>query len=131
MLRTDYNYYTYARVVDMTDFYNSSLPEILKVKRLIEASKKVFNVPDNRVTLDLAETSRVYKITLLTPDVNKYPFAWLFYLPQENRVDLYNSDSPYRPFIQWKNKKLEFKNFSVFFDRAKIEKVFDKLVSVL
>lgn len=131
MLRTDYNFSTFARVTDMTDFYNSRLPEILKVKKIIESCKHVFSLPDNCILLDLAETGRVYKITFLTPDTNKYPFGWVFYLPLENRVDLYNGDSPYKPFIQWKNKKIMFKNLSIFFDRAKIEKCFDKIVSAI
>lgn len=131
MLNTSYNYMTFAKVTDLADLMKSNLPEMTKVKGLIDNSKILFDLPTNRVLLEVSQGDRVYKITLLTPDVNKYPFGWLIYLPLQNRLDLYSSDSPSIPIIQWKSKKAVFKNYTTLLDRAGLDRIFDKLINII
>jgi len=119
----------FANVTDLADFYRTDLPEMSKLKGIIENIKLLFSLPQDRVVVQVAEGYRVYKITMLTPDVNKLPFAFFVYLPEEKRLDLYNSDNFRLPFIQWKNKKPIFKNYSLLLDKAGIDKMFTKILN--
>lgn len=131
MLSTSYNYMNFAKVSDLGDLFKSNLPEMTKVKGLLDNSKMLFDLPTSRVDLMVSEGDRVYKIMLLTPDVNKYPFGWIIYLPLQKRLDIYSADSPSMPIIQWKGKKVAFKNYSTILDRAGLDKIFDKLVNII
>lgn len=121
----------FAKVSDLGDLFKSNLPEMTKVKGLLDNSKILFDLPTNRVELQVSEGDRVYKIMLLTPDVNKYPFGWIIYLPLQKRLDVYSADSPSIPVIQWKGKKVAFKNYSLLLDRAGLDKIFDKLLNTI
>ena len=131
MLSTSYNYLNFARVKDMNDLFKSNLPEIPKVKSLIDNSCLLFSLPSNKVLLNVAEGERVYRIDLLSLGVNKAIFGILFYVPLNRQLDIYTADDPTIPIIQFKNKKAVWKNFSTLLDRAGLERIFDKLSNII
>lgn len=129
MLSTYYNRLNFALVEDLPDLYHSGLPESQKIKNVIENCKSLFKLSPDRVVLEVSEGDRVYKVSLLSPDINKVPFGWFVIVPLQKQLDLYSADSPWSPVAQWKNKKIAFKNYSMLFDRAEIEKTFDRIVN--
>ena len=131
MLSTYYNRLNFALVQDQVDLYKQRLPEMPKVKSLVDNSKLLFSLPSDRVELFVAEGERVYKINLLMPDINKYLFGWIIYIPDNRQLDIYTSDNPTIPLIQYKGKKVAFKNYSTILDKAGLDKLFEKLYNVL
>lgn len=129
MLDISYNTLDYSKVVDLNDFYRSKLPEIFKIRSIIDNSKLLFNLPGTRVILEVDEAGkRIYRITLLDTSVNKQPFGILIYLPLQNRLDLYSMSSDV-PLIQWKNKRPVFKSYDFLLDRAGLDKLFQKIIN--
>lgn len=129
MLTTYYNSLNFADVEDLADFYHSGLPEMQSIKSVIENCKSLFRLPADRVILQVSEGDRVYKVLMLSPELNRYPIGWFVLVPLNKQVDLYSSDDPYMPIAQWDNKKIAFKNFSALFDRAGVEKAFSQVVN--
>lgn len=128
MLSLYYNRLSYAEVTDIADFVKSGLPEVTKVKSIMDNLKILLSLPQDRIALTVSEEGRVYKIYMLTPDVDKDVFGIVVYMPLENRLDLYGVNSNY-PIIQWKNKKPEFKSYEMLLDRAGLEKIFSKIIN--
>ena len=128
MLDISYNALQYSKVVDLNNFYREKLPEILKIKAMIENSKLLFGLSSNRVILEIAEGQRIYRITFLNTDVNKNPFGYLVYIPQQHRLDIYSIDSG-TPLIQWKNRKPVFKSYGLLLDKAGLDKIFNKILN--
>ena len=131
MLSTRYNYLNFATVQDLADLYKQGLPEMPKVKSLVDNAKSLFTLPSSRVVLLVAEGERVYKINLLMPDVNKALFGWLVYVPENRQLDIYTIDNSTVPLIQFKGKKVAFKNYETVLDRAGLDKLFEKLYNIL
>ncbi len=133
MLSTSYNYMNFARVQDIADLYKQGrgLPEIPKIKSLIDNSCLLFSLPSNRIILNVAEGERVYRIDLLSPGVNKAQFGMIFYIPTNRQLDIYSSDDPTIPLIQFKARKVMWKNYVTLLDRAGVEKIFEKLSNVI
>lgn len=121
----------YSRVVDFNDFYKGKLPEIIKIRSIIDNLKLIFNLPTDRVLLDVAQGQRVYCFTIISPDVKKIILGQFFYLPLERRLDLFLPDNPTIPLIQWKNKKVEFKNYATLLDKAGLDKLFVKVINII
>ena len=61
MLSVNYNYMNFSVVSDLSDFYKSKLPEMTKIKALVDNIKLLFNLPADRVIVEVAEGERVYK----------------------------------------------------------------------
>ena len=131
MLNTSYNAYSFAIVQDQSDLFKSGLPEIPKLRALVDNSKLLFSLPSNRVILEVAEGERVYRITLLNPGVNKIAIGYLVYLPEQRRLDIYTSDDQVTPIIQFKGKKVVFCNVPTLLERAGFSKLFEKLSNIL
>lgn len=129
MISTYYNSLIFADVEDLPDLYHSGLPEASKVKAVIENCKSLFKLPADRVQLQVSEGDRVYKIILLSPDVNKFIFGWIVMVPLRKQLDLYSGDNPSFPVAQWSNKKIVYKGYSYLFDRAGIEKTFNCIIN--
>lgn len=129
MLDIYYNRLNFALVEDLPDLYHSGLPEAIRVKSVLENCKSLFKLPADRIKLFVSEGDRVYKIMLLSTDINKVPFGWFVLVPLRKQVDLYSADSPSYPVAQWKNKKIAFKNYSMLFDKAGIEKTFERIIN--
>lgn len=131
MLSTRYNYLNFALVQDKTDIYKQALPEMPKVKSLVDNAKLLFSLPPDRVVLLVAEGERVYRINLLMPDVNRALFGWMVYVPENRQLDIYSIDNPTIPLIQYKGKKVAFKNYETILDKAGLDKLFEKLYNIL
>jgi len=132
MLPIQYQQLAFSVVQDLSNFYKSSnLPEVLKLKSVSDGIKLLFGLPQSSLLTEVAEEARVYKITLLTPDVHKNPFGYFVYMPEQKRIDIYQMETPYIPLMQWKGKKLLFKGYSMFLDKAGIDKLFEKLINVI
>lgn len=131
MLNNNYLYEPFSVVKDLGDFYLSGLPEMTKVKLLVENVKLLFHLPQDRVEVSVSNEDRYYKITLLTKDINKIPFGMIYYMPLLKRLDIYSADSPQIPLIQWQSKKPVFKNYSMLLDTAGLDTLFKKLINVI
>lgn len=131
MLSISYNDLPFALVENQIDFYMTSdvLPEVSKVRSIVDASRLLFKLPPNKIKVYVAEGSRVYKIELyLAQGSQKVPFGWFVYLPTEKRLDMYDAMNPDIPTIQWKNKKLEFASYSPLMKVAQVDKVFQGIL---
>lgn len=131
MLSTSYNYYSFAVVQDQADLFKSNLPEIPKLRSIIDNSKVLFSLPSNKVILEVAEGEQAYKITLLTPGVEKIPIGFMVYLPSQRRLDIYTTDNTTIPIIQFKGRKVAFSNVSMLLERAGFSKLFERLSNIL
>lgn len=132
MLPTRYNYLVFGKVEDLTDFFkDSGLPEMSKVKGIYESSKLMLNLPTKKVILEVAEGERVYKFTFLTPGIHNIPFGWAVYIPQNRQLDIYLPESPEVPILQWKGKKVEFKNYPTLYDRLGFDSLFNRITNLI
>lgn len=130
MLNLNYNLCAWSQVPDVSDFYKSGLPEVKRVRAIVDSVKILFGLPANRIVLEVAEGKNYYRIAALTNDIHKVPFGWFVYLPGYDRLDLYSLESPGMPIIQWKNKKVVYKNYYSVLAKAGVEKIFDRVVNV-
>ena len=132
MLPTYYNALAFAGVTDLGDFYKTKLPEMDKVKALMNNAKLLFNLPQNKILLQVSQEERIYKYILLSPDVHEFVLGFFVYIPQERRLDLYDgSDGGVLPIIQWKGKKAVWKNYSTLLDMVSFPQLFSRLVNVI
>lgn len=128
MLSTYYNTLQFSRVEDINDFFRANLPEMPKVKAILDQAKNLFNLPPDCVELLVSQGDRIYKYNLLTSGANKYPFGNLVYCPFKKQLDLYTAEAGY-PIAQWENKKLVHQGYSLLFQKAGADKLFSKLVN--
>ena len=131
MLSTGYQFYSFSEVTNLANFYKEKLPEMLKVKSLVEGIKLLFSVPSNCIKVYVAEGERVYKITILESNLTKVPIGYFVYIPEGRRLDVYTIDSYNIPFIQWQGKNIMHKQYSLFLDKLGISKLFNKLVNII
>lgn len=130
MLNLNYNNLIFSIVKDKGDFFKTNLPEIGKIRSMVESIKLLLNIPPNRIDIYVAEGKRVYKIVMKSPDIHKTILGNFSYLPLDDRIDLYTSENLMIPFIQWKNKKPIFKSYSMFLDRVGVDKLFDRVIKL-
>lgn len=131
MLAIQYNSLPFANVEDLGDFFKTNLPEMTKLRSMIEACKLMTDLPSKKVLLTVAQGERIYKITFLSPGIHNIPIGWFVYIPQQRRLDFYISDSPVIPIIQWKGKKIEFKNYPMIYDRMGFDDMFIRIVNII
>ena len=130
MLSTSYNYsLQFSLVADLGEFFKEKLDEIPKIRSFINQVKLLFSLPTDRVIVEVAEGERVYKISLITPDVQKSTFGWFVYLPLKGRVDMYIE--PGMQYIQWKSKKVIYNNAPYLIQRSGALNSLNKLVNTL
>lgn len=131
MENTSYVILNFSEVIDTADFFRTSgLKEIPKIRSIIDSAKMLFKVPGNAIKIYVAEGKRIYKIVFYKSTLDKVPFAWLVYLPESRRMDLYDSTNPTVPLIQWKNKRPVFKNFTGLLDIIGVDTMFSRLITV-
>lgn len=131
LLDISYNSTIFSRVTDLADFFSTNLPEMKVLKAIYNSIKLTFGSVEGRIIVECSEGDRIYRLTVLTNSVHKYPIGWLVYIPIQKRLDLYMQDSPHIPLIQWKSKKPVFKNYSELLDKAGLDKIFANIVNVL
>ncbi len=129
MLNTSYNYSRWAPVEDLEDFYRANLPEIPRVKGIINACRTLFKVPPKCVTLEVAVGERYYRILACMNDPYNTPFCMLVYCPEYKQLDLFDARSRTVPLIQWKERKVAFKNYPPLYDVVGFEKLFSSIVN--
>ena len=126
-----YNSLSYSIVTDLTGFYKEQTPEVNKIRAIIEAVKMLLRIPGNAIKLQIAEGQRIYKIIFYKSNLDKFPLGWFVYIPEQNRIDLYDTIlSTELPYIQWKNKKPVFKNYAGLLDLIKVDRLFDTVIKV-
>ena len=130
MLPLNYLYNNFAIVENLADFYKNKLPEMPRVKAIVENTKLLFKLPQNCLSVQVAEGQRVYKIVMLENNVQKYPFGYFVYIPQQKRFDVFKIEDQL-PLLQWKNKKLVYSGCSGLLDRAGVDTLFKKIINVL
>jgi hypothetical protein len=132
MLSLRYNTANFAQVTDLADFYKGQEREISRIHSMVDSIKMLFHVPGNAIKIMVAEGERIYKILFYSTSLDKVPLGWFVYLPLEDRLDLYDTSlSTEMPYIQWKNKKIVYKSYPIFLERAGIGDVFGKLTNIL
>lgn len=124
-LPTDYIKKKFTPVINKELFYKGNkFPECQKIKNIISVTKQLFHLPDDKVTIEVAENERLYKINFHTVDVKKSLFASIIFIPLEKRVDIMDHNL----ILQYKMKKPVYKGYSYLFDRLQIDKIFYKIV---
>lgn len=129
MLDTRYLLLEFDEVVNINDFYREKLPEIIKIKSLISAIRLMYSLPPKNINLSVSKGDRAYRLDLY--DNRKILFGQIYYLPLLKQVDLYTSEDIETPILQWKNKKAVTKNYNRLFLYSNIDKVFDRIISLL
>ena len=131
MLPVTYQFFNFAQVTNLANFYKGSQPEIPKLKLIVENIKLLFKLPSTCVQVEVAEGERVYKVGLTLPGVGKTPLGYFVYLPNERRLDVYSADNPGIPLLQWKQKRVVYSGCSSLLDRIGISSLFGNIVNVL
>ena len=123
-----YNRLQFSLVDDINDFFRANLPEIIKVKAILDQTKQLFHLPPDCAELYVSQGDRVYKIVMLSADVDKIPFGNIVFVPFKKQLDIYSAEDGY-PLAQWKDKKLVYSRFSLLFRKAEADKLFTKIVN--
>jgi len=129
MLDISYNYfYSYATVKDIPDFLRANLPENRVIRSIIDNIKSTWNLPGDRIELQVAEGARIYKFSMYSPDVHRQPWGYFVYIPLQKRLDFWDNPWGQAPYIQWKERKPVFKNYSIVLDKAGQDTLFSRIV---
>ena len=131
MLPIGYQYFSFAQVGNLANFYKENQPELPKLKLIVENIKLLFKLPGTCVLVEVAEGERVYKVNMIMPGVHKTSLGYFVYLPNERRLDVYSSDNPTVPLLQWKQKRVVYSECSPLLDRIGISSLFGNIVNVL
>lgn len=130
MLPLQYNMLNFAIVTDISDFFRAQTLASSKLRSVMENAKVLFKIPQNNVQLMAAEGEPIYKLILKKNTLDKFPFAVIVYMPAVGRLDLYNTSlSADVPYIQWKDRKLVFRNYDGLLDYVGIDKLFLSIVN--
>ena len=97
MLPINYQYYSFAQVGNLANFYKGNQPELPKLKLIVENIKLLFKLPSTCVTVEVAEGERVYKVGMVLPGVHKTQLGYFVYIPGERRLDAYSAENPGTP----------------------------------
>ena len=129
MIDNSYLYSTAMAVKNTNDFMNSGLPEIPKLKSLMNACKTVFKIGNNMMQLNFLE-NRVYEIDIFTDSKKQSILGKIYYLPLKKQLDVYDMTNDY-PCISWTNRKVNILQFSGLVSKMKIESLFQPLVNAV
>ena len=132
MLNTNYNLLQFSQVTDKSEFFKTSkLPEITKIRAMIDTIKILFHLPANAIDIMVSEGDRIYKLIVHTSSISRSIIGWFVYIPLQNRVDLYDAiNGGDIPLVQWKNKKVTFKSYSPLLDLVGVNKLFERVINV-
>ena len=110
----------------------SNLPEKTKLSKLFNSIKTTFGLAQERVSIQVAMESRVYKFIILDPTASlkvAFPVATFVFIPEESRLDLWDFQNPVSPAYQWKNKELSYSSVSDLMFLAGSDKIFRTIVN--
>jgi len=131
MLPITYQSYSFAQVTNLANFYKGNLPELSKLKLIVENIKLLFKLPSTCVTVEVAEGERVYKVIMIEPGVRKTTFGYFVYLPKERRLDAYSMENPGAPLIQWKQRRVVYSGCPSLLNRVGVSSLFNNLINIL
>ncbi len=131
MLPINYQYYSFAQVTNLANFYKGGQPEMPKLKLIVENIKLLFKLPGTCVLVEVAEGERVYKVRMILPGVHKTPLGYFVYIPGERRLDAYSAENPGTPILQWKQRRAVFSGCPSLLERVGISSLFNNLINVL
>lgn len=131
MLPINYQYYSFAQIGNLANFYKGNQPELPKLKQIVENIKLLFKLPGTCVLVEVAEGERVYRVKMILPGVHKTPLGCFVYIPNERRLDVYSANNLRTPLLQWKQKRVVYSGCSDLLDRIGISSLFGNLVNVL
>lgn len=113
---------------DVSEFSNSGLPEVVKLRSLLSAIKMLFHIQDNYLTLSFYD-GRTYGIDIYSTPQKRVLLGRVFFLSKAGQLHIYDMKS-YTPAIAWgKDRKIITSNFAGLFSKMDIEKVFLPLVN--
>lgn len=115
----------FSSVVDKVDFYKSKFQEVKYIKSMVDKAKLLLSLPEDRVSIDVAQGERIYRIKFHSDDVNKYVFGYFIYIPELKRIDFYDQNGL---LLQYDNKKCMFENCSLLLSRASVSDLFKPIV---
>ena len=121
----------FAKVASKTSFFKENLKESRQVKELYQTSKLLLGLSADRVEINVGQDQRFYRFDFMNQDASKSIIGWMFYIPDQRRLDIYSSTDPNLPLIQAVGKKVVFKNYSIFLDRLGFDNLFKRLFSIL
>ena len=131
MLPINYQYYSFAQVGNLANFYKGNQPELPKLKLIVENIKLLFKLPSTCIRVEVAEGERVYKIVMTEPGVTKTPLGYFAYIPGERRLDAYSMENYGAPLLQWRQKRLAYSGCPSLLNRLGVSSLFNNLVNVL
>lgn len=131
MKRIDFNYIGLSEkpVEDKEDFYKSGIKEATKIRSIIYTAQRLFMTQNRNVHLSIVGDS-TYKIVIYGSG-RKSLISVLYYIPKEQRLDLYDGYDLRNPMFVWSGKQCVIKNISPTLEALKIETQFLPLVAYL
>ena len=126
-----YNRLDFANIKDPTNFFKTGDQKtMVPLRTLYNNTRLLWNLGSDQIILSIAQGQNIYKLTLLTKN-KRSMFGCLLYIPELKRLDLYTSESPEVPIIQWKGQKVVHKTFPLLLDLIGLDKMFSRLITVL
>ena len=126
-----YNMLEFADVKNPTDFFKTGDPkEMIPLRTLYNNARLLWGLGADQILLSVAQGQAIYKLALLVKNKRSI-FGCLVYISGQKRLDLYTSESPEIPLIQWKRQKVVNKTYPLLLDLAGIEKMFSRLITIL
>lgn len=126
-----YNRLEFANIKNLTDFFKTGDPkEMIPLRTLYNNVRLLWNLGADQVLLSVAQGQNVYKLTLFVKN-KRSVFGCLVYIPEQKRLDLYTSESPEIPLIQWKRQKAVYSTVPLLLSLAGLEKLFARLITIL
>lgn len=131
MLSLNYNYLTYAGVSRFADLISGISPkeEGVKVNSLYTTVKSMFGV--SNIILNVAQERNVYKFNIMDQATKKYLIGYIVYIPDERRIDIWDSSNPGMPLIQFQGKKIVHQGYSELMQCIKLDTLFVRLLNIL
>jgi hypothetical protein len=115
----------FSSVVDKVDFYKGKFQEVKKIKSMVDKAKLLLTLPEDRITIDVAQGERIYRVKFHGDDVNKIIFGYFIFIPELKRIDFWDQGGL---VLQYYNKKCVYSNCSALLTRAGIAERFKPIV---
>lgn len=126
MLPANYNRVSYMDIPNMKEFLAVTTPKTAKTLSKVSSlhSKCVATFGDNNITGHVSLDNRYFKFNVME---KKMPIGVVFYVPSENRIDIWADG---RPVIQTINKKILYRGYSDLLRILGLDQIFNKLVNI-
>lgn len=111
------------------DFYSSGIPEASKIRNLCSVCQRIFVTRSQNINLYLLGDKDVYRIDVFGSD--KSLVAQIYYLPKQQRLDIFDGENLSYPLFMWKSKKCVYSGTQKILRVLKTESLLLPLVSVL